>query len=256
MKNMHIQTNYQSQVKNIFVNEILSDIGSNINILKRSKFNKDLTGFIAMKGNKYNKELMVIGRSVNGWRGSIPLSELNDVKKREEFAEKVFNSVIGQDNKCPMLWVTEKQKDYNTNRSAFWRVIKETVKQVNIENFDISQWPSYLVWSNLCKVSPANGGNPNDTFYDVQLSGCIKMLNFELETYMPKRVLFLTGMSWAKYFLDGIGAKSNNNTNSKYVESYGQHCLPINHQFNFAVAVHPQGRKEEEWVRDVCKFLL
>jgi len=253
---MHIQTNYQSQVKNIFVNEILSNIGNNISKLGRSKSNEVLTGFIAMQGNKYNKELMVIGRSVNGWRGSIPLDKLSDVKEREKFAEKVFNS------DCPMLWVTdnwEKSEVYNTKLSAFWRVIRETIIQlnteINIENFDVSQWPSYLVWSNLYKVSPNEGGNPKDPLCRFQLPGCIKMLKFELETYMPKRVLFITGMDWAEEFLDGLGAKWNNN-NSTYVKSYGQHCLPINHQFKFVVAIRPERKNEEEWVTDVHKFLL
>ncbi|MEQ8192360.1 MAG: hypothetical protein ABRQ39_30620 [Candidatus Eremiobacterota bacterium] len=250
---MYNEINYHKNgEKSIFINEILSVIGSNINNLERSNANKELTGFMAMQGKKYNKELMVIGRSVNGWRASITIDNLSKEKERQEFAEKVFNS------DCAMSWVTdnwEKSEVYNTKLSAFWRVIREIVIQLNMENFDITQWASYLVWSNLYKVSPSEGGNPNDILCKLQLPGCIKILNVELETYMPKKVLFLTGMDWAKDFLDGIGAKWTN-ISSNYVESYGQHSVSVKHQFKFVVAKHPQGKNEEEWVNEVCKFLL
>lgn len=92
-------------------------------------------------------------------------------------------------------------KGYNTKRSAFWRCIRGVVQGLGVADVEDAGWSSHLVWSNLYKVSPAGGGNPKGVLRKVQFRGCAELLNSELRTYRPSRVLFATGFDWAEPFL-------------------------------------------------------
>jgi hypothetical protein len=65
-------------------------------------------------------------------------------------------------DRCRMLRVTDLAGKtghrYNTNRSAFWRVLRSlTLEPTDAE---LADWPSALGWTNLCKVSLATGWEP------------------------------------------------------------------------------------------------
>lgn len=58
---------------NLFEKEVLAGVGNAVGRLRAK-----LTGFLAMQGNCYNGDLMVVGRAVNGFRcGALP-RELTD----------------------------------------------------------------------------------------------------------------------------------------------------------------------------------
>lgn len=64
-----------------------------------------------------------------------------------------------------MLWVKDgwgATDRYNTKRSAFWRAVRGVVEGLGISDVEHDTWSSHLVWSNLYKLSPADGGNPSD----------------------------------------------------------------------------------------------
>ena len=153
-----------------------------------------------------------------------------------------------------MSWVSDhwSTKDrpvsekYRTNRSAFWRTTRRVVKELNIADVDTVEWPSHLVWSNLYKVSPATGGNPSDFLCDLQLSGCSDLLRLELQTYQPKRVLFLTGSNWADAFLKDIMIHKTDGFD--YVSGTG-----IVEGARFVIVSHPQGKCETQWVNEVLE---
>ncbi len=211
-----------------------------------------ITGFLSMKGDLYNNELMVVGRAVNGWTQGIYPTELNSSSSREEYAETIYRTVTRQDG-CPMEWITEcwgNQEDYNTRKSAFWRVIRTVIGELNIADIDQNTWPSHIVWSNLYKLAPEEGGNPNNTLCNAQLSGCCSLLKLELSIYNPKRLLLLTGIGWAKPFLNEIF--SIRKTDGTYVEAVGKPKIG-DQPMNVVVATHPQGKPENEWVHEVLE---
>ncbi len=58
--------------RDILAKEILFSVGRNATRLSGHK----VTGFLSMKGNRYDKKLMIVGRAVNGWVEGILPDEL------------------------------------------------------------------------------------------------------------------------------------------------------------------------------------
>ncbi len=234
----------------IFASDILASVAS---IAPGS-----ITGFLPMVGQNYSGELMVVGRAVNGWTDAP--QELVTLESRMTYASAVHTSVTdNMPGKCPMSWVTacwSKGEDYNTRKSAFWRVIRSLVSELDIADItDESQsWPSHLVWSNLYKIAPVNGGNPSRSIRALQRNGCIEHLKMEIEFFQPTRLLFLTGYSWVEPFISAISEKNLTTANHSYVEKFGQ----INYgakSSEVVIASHPQGKNEKKWVSEVVSVM-
>lgn len=245
-----INTGYEmatDQEREILATKILSCVGQQAARLPASK----VTGFLAMEGQAWNHELMVIGRAVNAWEedGRLPTA-LSSPEEITKYAKLVQESVAGSDGKCPMSWVTAgwgPKIDYNTRRSPFWRSIRRVVKGLgipNVDGADVDSWASHLVWSNLYKVSPHSNGNPNNALCKIQFSGCAELLQLEFDTYRPSRALFLTGANWADPFLKNW--KLEETPQFQYVQRVGlyggAHCV---------VASHPQGKFKDVWESEV-----
>lgn len=236
--------------KELFTNGI-ENVGQNAQTLPA----KEITGFLAMTGDLYTGDLMVIGRAVNGWLRGIMPAELGQREIANEYAEEVFRSVTAK-GKCPMQWVTESwgdtKGDYNTARSAFWRVIRQTVGVLGVADIEDTKWPSHLVWSNLYKIAPAGSGNPGSALAKAQFDNCLALLNLELKTYAPRKLLFLTGWDWAGQFLKSY---PNIVMHKGLLEASGTITLPTGDTCRIAVAKHPQGKPEALWVKEVSEIL-
>ncbi len=107
-------------------------------------------------------------------------------------------------------------------------------------------WPSRLIYSNLYKVAPHEGGNPGSRLCKTQQQACEDHLVAEIEMWKPKRVLFITGWYyWAQPFVDrwsdSIGQPSATN-----VEWTGiANKLNVGHEIQLLVCVRPERRKEQ-----------
>lgn len=230
--------------RELFASRVLSAVGQQAARLGST----EITGFLAMTGHAFDRGLMVIGRAVNGWTEGVTPDQLRAPAEAERYARLVQESVSGN-GMCPMRWVTERWgagKDYNTKRSAFWRCIRCVVQGLGLADVKDKGWPSRLVWSNLYKVSPAGGGNPAKVLCEIQLDGCAELLKLEFRTYRPSRVLFLTGLDWSAPFLEA--AELQESVGFQYVErvgdALGARCV---------IAVHPQGKPETAWAREVVR---
>lgn len=233
---------------NIFSDEVLFSVKDDTTNM--------LTGFLPMVGREYSGQLMVVGRAVNGWDDGISPAQLKDETARLEYGKEILKSVtenMGAD--CPMLWVTKPpktEKDYNANKSAFWRVIKTVVgrlKIADVKNEPIN-WPSHLVWSNLYKIAPSTGGNPNTSLRRAQFEACKKLFYWEVEKYAPKRILFLSGWDWVEPFLVEAWQDKVLTPEKSFVEASG-HIKFGSHIASCVVARHPQGNNETAWVDEV-----
>jgi hypothetical protein len=247
------------QLIDIFSNVVLSSV------TQVAAEDVEVTGFLPMIGRVYRGQLMVVGRAVNGWTDGITPKTLRDDARRREYAQQVYNSVTeNMATKCPMSWVTAywgvtdywgvtEEKNYNTRRSAYWRVIRAVVSRLNIANVndDENPWPSHLIWSNLYKIAPAEGGNPNTILCRAQFNGCVQILQWELENYRPRRLLFLTGRTWADPFLAKVWNDRAEPDRHSFVEVVGHVACGPQHAATCVVACHPQGRNETDWVNEV-----
>lgn len=204
-----------------------------------------LTSFLPVIGDAYvpGQGLLIIGRAVNGWeQNGWGISELEKYEK----CQSRFIAIREQTEKTHMSWVTDlagPNKIYNTNRSAFWRVIKKIVLELTkIEN----NWPELIAWTNLCKVSPHQGGNPQGLLWDSQLKSCQELIKMELEELKPLRVLVLAGESWYRPFLKYLEfspEKANG-----FVEGFGRRFSE-----QWVLAKHPQGKNEKLFVSQVIE---
>lgn len=213
-----------------------------------------LCAFVPMIGQKANGELLVCGRAVNGWGGeSIHWqmgTELSEQDCSQLSSDCIALSEHGEDSpRCPMLWVTKywgqrrknanDSSNYNTNRSSFWKVIREVTSRLGLADINDASWPSYLIWSNLFKISPAHKGNPSWKLMQVETPHCVELLRNEINQFRPKRLLLLTGIDMARPFLRALDLSESEKMSFKYVRYVGRlRDVPT----QIVVAEHPQGR--------------
>ena len=140
-----------------------------------------------------------------------------------------------------MAWVGDlwgARTEYNTRRSAFWRVLSQLTPGGPADG-----WPGRLVWTNLYKVSRAVGWNPGADLQRAQRAGAAELLRRELAEYAPRRVLALTG-GWIDPFADSLGLDVD--TRPGLVEGLGTwDGVP------WVVAKHPMGKPGGAFVAEV-----
>ena len=233
--------------RDILEHNILRGIGK----ILSGKKSYEITGFLAEKGNLYNGELMVVGRALNGWVHCKSLSALTDQSECKAYAEKIEErnkSEQGSLTWLKELW--ENPNSYNPKRSAFWRVIRQVVEGLHLmkEGEAASSFTSHIVWSNLYKVGPNERRNPNGKLCEAQLQGCRTLLEHEIKTYKPSRLLLITGWNWASSFLDVLG--NIEVVDQTFVEAAGY--LPDTGT-RVVVTVRPERVKggERAWVEEI-----
>lgn len=222
------------------MHEAMTAVGSH-----RRAQGKTLTGFLGLAGAKYDQQLMIIGRAVNGW------TEWQAAELRDQGAIRHFiRQLRHQSGPCPLSWVTSPPKlcKYNARRSAFWRTTRKVYEALTRKVLNDEDWASHLAWSNLYKISNAQG-NPPDWMCAAQDQQCVEILNEELNQFEPKHILFSTGLDWVEPFIKQL-ANNYQHSIGRFAEAYGR--IPIgNQKASFVVASHPMTKPEAEWVSDV-----
>jgi hypothetical protein len=205
-----------------------------------------LTLFAARAGSLQRGELMVVGRAVNGGDICFKASEL-DERRQGELLDKLCAEAMPE-GRDPLGWVGRgwgSKTEYNTRRSQFWRVIR-AVSLALIPDASPVDWYSHIVWTNLYKVSPHQTGNPSGDLLRNQLPACVDLLSTEIEHWNPRRVLFLTGLEWARPFLSKLGCVVDAPGTGAIIEATttlgGKDVI---------VAPHPQGKPERILARDI-----
>lgn len=217
-----------------------------------------LTLFWPMVGEWYElgRSLMLVGRAPNGWDVQWSSAEAADPKRRAEIVDSARRlgewGFAAEPGHCPLAWVTDNagEKDgYNTNRSAFWRAARDSVTRLYSDAVEGSRWSSYIAWTDLFKVAPAEAGNPSGPLQQTQLDICTELLRIEVETWHPARVLLFTGIDWAQPFLARLGVRATP-YHGCLVEAAG-----IADGRRWAVAKHPQGKKQRDLVSQATAAL-
>lgn len=85
--------------------KVLADVGA---AAQQHDVGDMVDGILAMQGSLYkdNRDLMVVGRAVNGWGSGVPPKSLAGPAEANGFAGDVFDNVSGSVFR-PMLWVPD-----------------------------------------------------------------------------------------------------------------------------------------------------
>lgn len=192
--------------------------------------------FNAKAGIKYDQEIMLIGRAVNGFDYRSEFNVNGKQDKMDSLLKYLHENIH-----------TETEKivgKYNPNRSAFTRMKRIiTAKYCKVEPKVAYQ---YHLWSNLYKIAGYDGGNPSRKLCVVQFPECLRILEMEIEKYQPKRILMMTGSNWADDFINAMKLEKIMHRNKAYVD---YSCIRNN--IKIVVAKHPQGKPQDQFAKEV-----
>ena len=213
-------------------------------LLSKKTF-EDICAFCIQWGENFpsakNEGILFIGKAVNKW-----ISKETDVNIL--FGDDEKDKIFARDDQ--IQWVDERRYD---KASAFWSVIKKTTQNF----YPKEDWYSYVAWSNLWKLAPFKGGNPNVSLRDEQFDTCKKILEKEIEIFSPKFVVMLTS-GWETDFLYFLN--SSNHPQSELTikwwstYEYETRLYKIN-DVAYIVSPHPQGKKADPHVEAVSKLI-
>lgn len=193
--------------------------------------------FFMQYGKRYfntEKRILFVGKATNGWA-----TDSHDIEIL--FGDKMVNGEDQRIVNCDdqMEWVEKADgtntvyKNYNTNRSSFWRFIKSITK----DSINSEDWFNSIAWTNLYKLAPEEG-NPSEKLMNIQYKKCVEILNEEIKLLKPNYLIFLTS-GWENSFIEKIKIKINNE-----FKLYDNYSLIFGEKDNkyYIQSFHPQGK--------------
>ncbi len=217
---------------------------NNIKAFMKSKNRIDEYGVFYPLIAKKDADFLVYGQAVNGWN-------MITNKNTSIGYDFVLNAIIFS-NKCfidkkvkhsPLDWVnvywskstyeafviTKKRRDfynpvnYECNRSFFWNVVYKLINKYYGFDENSWDWSKKLVWSNLYKIAPAEGLNPNADEIAIQQPLSIELVKRELEEIKPKYCIVLTNYSGWEPFAAALKTKKIEAPKDGIIESVEQY---------------------------------
>lgn len=201
-----------------------------------------LVAFWPIRGIKYDGNLLVVGRAVNGWDEETAWtpSDGRSASCRARVVQRARETSEPGDT-CALEWVWKwagRREGYNTNRSAFWQTAKnvafpQIAKNVAFPQIVPEAWSSHFAWTNLYKIAPKEGRNPSERVCDLQFERCAELLRYEISAFQPKKVLIMAGRGWFEPFADRLSLPME--WSRGYVEGTG-----TGHGARWVVTKHPE----------------
>ncbi len=235
-----------SLTENAYYERMLTSVADHTGKLRET----DLCLFPTHVGRGWDHELMVYGRAVNGWDPRFQRGTLSTSDGRSGVLQSVGWNHAPEH--CPMQWIANppvNRDDYNTARSAFWRVTRDVYRRSGATTSLASNWSTGLAWGNLYRIAPGATGNPSTTLQNLQREACIGLFLAELLRLRPKRLLMLTGLDWAAPFLKH--AEMHAIEDSTLAQARGVITPAGGSACQVVVAKHPQGKPHDRFVQDV-----
>lgn len=158
---------------------------------------KEYTAFYPMIGKEYNqgKNLLVVGQAVNEWLPS-GFTIGDDEKTLDAHIKLAMEESQAEGEECALNWVNTNWTTSGLFRSFFWNVTYKLVKQ-KYGKTD-KDWNEVIAWSNLMKIAPQNGWNPDGEEIKAQEYAAALFVE-ELNCLQPQNVILFTNLeTWAK----------------------------------------------------------
>jgi len=156
--------------------------------------------------------LVICGRATNGYYNEWKIKNIIKEKKK-------IISMAKKDALNP--WTTEQIEDYVSTK-PFFRITKKIL--INYYKVPKESYADYFAWSNLMKIAPSKGGNPNDKEYNAQIKLAKKIFKAEIDEYNPRNIVLMSGKitddtNWAYDFIEELGLKPKIKSSGKIIES-------------------------------------
>lgn len=215
--------------------------------------NSDKRAFIAQWGSQYPKEdntgILFVGKATYGWK---------KIKNHEDLFSTENQLFMHAEEQ--MQWILNSKrnknidKKYNSNKSAFWRLVESITKDLTTPN---ENWIKSIAWSNLYKVA-ATKGNPNEQLKKDQLQLCQQILDAEINFFSPKYIILLTS-GWENYFLKSLNKGSMPVPITEF--SWGKKKKYITRAYKidnriFITSHHPQGKPGKLHQQAICELII
>jgi len=163
----------------------------------------ELAPFWPKIGARYDGDLLLVGRATNGW---IDRWVPSDGIEPAEIARVARQSGEGLVNGDQLGWVLDRWQPgdggYSTATSQFWQTTSHLMAALRPDEIN---WPSLIAWTNLTKVAPWTGGNPDKELLGVQRGLGPQLLAREVAELEPRLVVAFTGQWWFEPFADELG---------------------------------------------------
>lgn len=165
---------------------------------------KEYTAFYPMIGKEYTqgKHLLVVGQAVNEWLPS-GFTIGDDEHVLDAHIKLAFEESQAEGEECPLNWVNTNWTKSGLFRSFFWNVTYKLVKQ-KYGKTD-KDWNEVIAWTNLMKIAPQKGWNPDDEEIKAQ-EYAAELFIEELNCLQPQNVILFTNLeTWAKPIFEKAG---------------------------------------------------
>lgn len=221
---------------------------SMIEATKEVTQNYDTIKFCMQWGEKFpvnsNEGLLFVGRANNGWETSS-----DDVNVL--FKEDTTNPETAFNREDQMSWMQEQfeNKGYACKSPFLW-----SIRHIAEEYYDDNWW-EHIAWSNLCKIAPAAGNNPNESLYDAQLEQASLILKEEIRFLSPRFVIMFTREDWANPFIDAIAENETLEVLEKMEWSGYENKVYLIDGVYYIVTEHPARKPYLSQVEAICNII-
>lgn len=197
-------------------------------------------------GKEYlpNMDFLIIGRATNGWKPKFRFNEFDE----SIIEQSIKFSQSENEGECALEWINRNWLKNQIYRSSFWNVVYKLM--IKLGKTD-ENWTWNIAWSNLMKIAPASGGNPEGFEWEAQYEKSVDLFLMELNELNPKYVLMMTVFFfWAQYFLKRDGFEITRIYDDKFVEAV------VNYEnTKIIVTSRPERKPQEEFVESVVEHL-
>jgi len=221
---------------------------------------------------------MFYGRALNGWVVDFKGQDVVATESRRLIANAVIaassgplpvckrDSQMRDDPSCDcdtMHWVHH-LRAWGASRisctakgSPYWRVVGRIVRN-RAGLSPSSMWAPRVAWSNLYKVAPAEGGNPNSALKAAQFEACLQLIQSELAFHKPRAIVFLTESPgeelWFQPFRERLAWTGFKDEGKRLVKATGTFRV-ADAEYFAVIAEHPQGRPEAGMAARITEIL-
>lgn len=188
--------------------------------------------------NKSNEGILFVGRATNQWHTTE--EDIDVLFGDTHLGSTIFNC----DDQ--MIWVehcANPQADYNSNKSAFWRVIRAVAK-----HFYPEDELNHIAWSNVLKIQKDSGKNPTGRIFDSQINTCKEIFKTELDVLSPRYIIMFTGGYGESEMLSFLNCgEMPSAIESANWGKYNVDVYAIGDMYFFCTE-HPQGKAEQSHI--------
>ncbi|MBK6410693.1 MAG: hypothetical protein IPF78_13520 [Flavobacteriales bacterium] len=218
--------------------------------------NEEYCLFYPSFGNpeKKRSDIIVYGQAPNTWEIKINLNKWDLVPVVLTRDARNFSNTVDDpiDEVGPLDWINLNWSAYQLYRSFFWQTSYKVVSDYHGFDRERRTWCEHLVWSNLMKIAPAEGGNPDMSEYAAHEPKAVELFQLELDELKPKYAIVLTNWEWAEPFINHLGIELPHKIDPDQMIHWHGSCGPT----KIIVTKRPYiGGRSDDYAAEILKLM-